>query len=238
MRWSQATDIGWVRPVNEDSLCVCPDLGLFAVADGMGGRQAGEVASRLAIQELEHFLRSCADSQVDTGSVLGEGVQKTNKLVYRMSFKNGECRGMGTTLSCVVIRDNQLCLAHVGDSRIYLLQQGKIIQLTEDHSVVQKMQKEGAITKEEAFHHSYRHVLTRALGVEAEVEVDVARLTLHPKDVILLCTDGLSGCLDEEEMRDIVYNAADLEQAVDLLVHSALTRGGTDNVSVILVAVD
>jgi len=125
MRWSQATDIGWVRPVNEDSLCVCPDLGLFAVADGMGGRQAGEVASRLAIQELEHFLRSCADSQVDTGSVLGEGVQKTNKLVYRMSFKNGECRGMGTTLSCVVIRDNQLCLAHVGDSRILFITAGE-----------------------------------------------------------------------------------------------------------------
>lgn len=239
MRWSQATEVGWVRHVNEDSICVCPDIGFFAVADGMGGHQAGEVASRLALQELKNFLYTYANNNnTDIESALRQGIRKANKMVYRSSFRNDDFQGMGTTLSCVVIKYNQLYLAHVGDSRVYLLQQNKIIQLTEDHSMVQKMLKNGIITKNEAMEHPYRHMLTRALGVESDMEVDIARLTVCSGDVILLCTDGLSGYLKEEEIYNIIYSSTNLDQTVNHLVHSALTRGSADNISVILVAVD
>ncbi|MEW6275778.1 MAG: Stp1/IreP family PP2C-type Ser/Thr phosphatase [Bacillota bacterium] len=237
MRWSQATNAGKVRQTNEDYLSVCPDLGLFAVADGMGGHQAGEIASKLALQVLERFLRSYLSGCADIGVVLAEGVQEANRLVYQMSTNHPGCRGMGTTLSCTVIRDRRLYLAHVGDSRIYLLQKGNIAQLTEDHSVVQEMVRNGSITEEQARQHPYRHVLTRALGVEPLVEVDTARLALQPRDMVLLCTDGLSGLLEESELCRVIYSSADPDQAVHYLVELALKRGGTDNISVVLVTV-
>lgn len=238
MRWSQATHAGRVRPSNEDYVSVCPDLGFFAVADGMGGHQAGEVASQLALRTLEHFLRACLSGYTDIGVVLAEGVREANRLVYQVSASHPGCRGMGTTLSCVVIRDRRLYLAHVGDSRIYLLQKGSIAQLTEDHSAVQELVRNGSLTEEQARHHPYRHVLTRALGVEPLIEVDTARLTLQPQDMVLLCTDGLSGLLDERELGRIVYSSAGLDEAVSALVEQALARGGTDNISVVLVAVN
>ncbi|MCL6448498.1 MAG: Stp1/IreP family PP2C-type Ser/Thr phosphatase [Armatimonadetes bacterium] len=238
MRWSQATHAGRIRPSNEDYVSVCPDLGFFAVADGMGGHQAGEVASQLALRTLEHFLRACLSGCTDIGVVLAEGVREANRLVYQMSANHPGYRGMGTTLSCVVIRGRRLYLAHVGDSRIYLLQKGSIVQLTEDHSAVQEMVRNGSLTEEQARHHPYRHVLTRALGVEPLIEVDTARLMLQPEDMVLLCTDGLSGLLDERELGRIVYSSAGLDQAVSSLVEQALARGGTDNISVVLVAVN
>ncbi len=238
MRWSQATDVGRTRQSNEDYLVACPDLGFFAVADGMGGHRAGEVASKLALQALKRFLRASLSGCVDIGVLLAQGVQEANRLVYQMSASHPGCQGMGTTLSSVVIRGRRLYLAHVGDSRVYLLSQGSIVQLTEDHSVVQEMIRNGKITEEQAKQHPYRHVLTRALGVEPVVEVDTLRLTLKQKDVVLLCTDGLSGLLDESELSRIVYSNPNLDQAVRTLVESALARGGTDNISVILVAVE
>jgi len=237
MRWSQVTHAGRVRPSNEDFVSVCPDLGFFAVADGMGGHQAGEVASRQALQTLERFLRTYLSGCADAGVVLAEGVQEANRVVYQMSLNYPGCRGMGTTLSAVLIRDRRLYLAHVGDSRIYLLQKGRIAQLTEDHSAVQDLVRNGGLTEDQARQHPYRHVLTRALGVEPLVEVDTARLALQPQDLILLCTDGLSGLLDEEELSRIVYAFDRPDQAVSALVEQALARGGTDNISVVLVAV-
>lgn len=238
MRWSHATDIGRVRQVNEDYVCICPKIGFFAVADGMGGHQAGEVASKFALQELKRFLYASLDDCADAGAVLAEGVQEANRLVYQRSLNYPGCQGMGTTLSCVVIEDKQLYLAHVGDSRIYLLYEGSITQVTEDHSVVQEMLKNGGITGEQAKCHPYRHVLTRALGIKPLVAVDTSHLTLRPQEIVLLCTDGLSSFLEENELCRIIYKYADLDQAVRSLVNLALFRGGTDNISVVLVALD
>lgn len=238
MRWSQASDIGSVRTVNEDSICVRPELGFFAVADGMGGSQSGEVASRLILQELEGFLISCPDQNQDVGVILAEGVKRANKAVYVTSFKSEDYHGMGTTLSCIIVRGGMLYLAHVGDSRIYLFRHGNIVQLTQDHSMVQEMQNEGVLTKEEAKSHPYRHVLTRALGVELNMETDIDHFQLLPGDMILLCTDGLSGFVSDELILQSVLNAADIDQAVNTLVQCALNVGGTDNISVIIVAVD
>jgi len=238
MRWSQATEIGKVRLTNEDCRMICPDLGLFAVADGMGGHQAGETASNLALRELERFLRSCLNHYPDAGILLAQGVQEANRLVHRMSLNYPNFKGMGTTLSCVLIRGKILHLAHVGDSRIYLFRQGGVAQLTEDHSLVQQLLKNGGINGEEARHHPYRHILTRALGVGAAVEVDTARLLLQPQDRLLLCTDGLSGLLTDQDLIGIIYRNAELEQSTRLLVELALERGGHDNITVILVAVD
>ncbi|HAG09838.1 MAG TPA: Stp1/IreP family PP2C-type Ser/Thr phosphatase [Desulfotomaculum sp.] len=238
MRWSQASDIGSVRTVNEDSICVRPELGFFAVADGMGGNRSGEVASRKILQELESFLIFYPDQNQDPGVILAEGVKRANKAVYVASFKSEDYHGMGTTLSCIIVRGDTFYLAHVGDSRIYLFRNGTIVQLTQDHSVVQEMQNEGVITKEEARNHPYRHVLTRALGVELNMETDIDHFQLLPGDIILLCSDGLSGFVSDETILQVVLNAADLDQAVNALVQCALNAGGADNVSVVLVAVD
>jgi len=238
MRWSQASDIGSVRTVNEDSVCIRPELGFFAVADGMGGSRSGEVASRIILQELESFLISCPDQNQDLGVILAEGVKRANKAVYVASFKSEDYHGMGTTLSCIIVRGGMLYLAHAGDSRIYLFRNGTIVQLTQDHSMVQEMQNEGVITKEEARSHPYRHVLTRALGVELTMEADIDHLQLLPGDMILLCTDGLSGFVSDETILQAVLGAPDLDRAVNALVQCALNVGGADNISVILVAVD
>jgi protein phosphatase len=238
MRWSQASDIGSVRTVNEDSICARPEIGFFAVADGMGGSRSGEVASRLILQELESFLISYSGQNQDFGVILAEGVKRANKAVYVTSFKSEDYHGMGTTLSCIIVRGDLLYLAHVGDSRIYLFRRGTIVQLTRDHSMVQEMQNEGVLTKEEAISHPYRHVLTRALGVELNMEIDIDHLQLLPGDIILLCTDGLSGFVSDEVILQSVLNAADIDQAAGALVQCALNSGGTDNISVIIVAVD
>lgn len=238
MRWSQATEIGKVRPTNEDCVMICPDLGLFAVADGMGGHRAGETASNIALRELERFLRSSLCNCSDEGVLLVRGVREANRLVHRMSSNYPHYRGMGTTLSCALIRGKILHLAHIGDSRIYLFRKGGITQLTVDHSLVQQMLKNGGLTWEEAKLHPYRHILTRALGVGDSVEVDTARLLLQPRDMLLLCTDGLSGMLDDRDIGKIIYGNAELEQSTRLLIELALERGGPDNITAILVAVD
>lgn len=238
MRWSQATETGYVRRTNEDSLCVCPDLGLFAVADGMGGHQAGEVASKTALEELERYLRNNLKTTAGAGTLLARGVQEANRVVYRLSLSEAGCRGMGTTLSAALVRGHELYMAHVGDSRGYLLRQGRISQLTEDHSLVQEMVKSGGLTAEQAREHPRRNVLTRALGTGNLVDVDCSKVSLEVADLILLCSDGLTGHLRPEEIAFLIYRADGLEQAVKDLVQAALDRGGTDNITIILLAVD
>ncbi|OAT81413.1 Stp1/IreP family PP2C-type Ser/Thr phosphatase [Desulfotomaculum copahuensis] len=238
MKWSHATETGYVRRTNEDSLCICPDLGLFAVADGMGGHRAGEVASKTALEELERYLRLNRNTSGGDGALLARGVQEANRAVYRLSLSEAGCRGMGTTLSAALIRDDRLFMAHVGDSRGYLLRQGRISQLTEDHSLVQELVKSGGLTAEQAREHPRRNVLTRALGTGNQVDVDCLEVTLAAEDMILLCTDGLTGHLRAEEIAFLAYRADGPEQAVKDLVQAALDRGGTDNITIILLAVD
>jgi len=238
MKWSQATETGYVRPSNEDSLCVCPELGLFAVADGMGGHRAGEVASRKALEELERYLRSRLQTAGDAASLLVQGVQEANRLVHQLSVHQPDCQGMGTTLSAALVQEPLLHLAHVGDSRGYLLREGKIVQLTEDHSLVQELVKSGGLTAEQAREHPRRNVLTRALGIAPRVAVDCLTVTLSPGDRVLLCTDGLTGHLRTEEIAALIYRHDEPERAVRELIRAALDRGGSDNITIILLAVD
>ncbi|MGB9802603.1 Stp1/IreP family PP2C-type Ser/Thr phosphatase [Desulfofundulus sp.] len=238
MKWSQASDAGLVRRVNEDSLCVEPGLGLFAVADGMGGHRAGGIASRTAIAELVRFLKAHHPLPDDPGNLLVQGVQEANRLVYQLSSSSASYRGMGTTLTAVLVAKEYLHLAHVGDSRVYLLRGGKILQLTEDHSLVQELVRLGGLSEEQARCHPQRNVLTRALGIEPRLEVDGGQVKLHPGDKVLLCTDGLTVHLPPHEIGTLVEKNPDLNRAVKKLVEVALERGGSDNITVILMAVE
>lgn len=236
MRWSQATEVGLVRKQNEDSICVVPDMAFFAVADGMGGHLAGEVASRLAIESITLQLRDRGGAEV--GKKLLEGARLANSRVYEISSRDVSCRGMGTTLTAAVISKRELVLVHVGDSRAYLIRGNKIVTITEDHSLVQEMLKLGGITKEQAREHPHRNVLTRALGTDPSVEVDLFRVGLEKGDVVLLCSDGLNGLVEDEEIMKLVKSAPGPDQAVKSLVDLALDRGGNDNISVIVVEMD
>ncbi|SHE50996.1 protein phosphatase [Desulfofundulus australicus DSM 11792] len=238
MKWSQASDAGLVRQVNEDSMCVEPGLGLFAVADGMGGHQAGEIASRTAINELVRFLKAHYPFPRDPGSLLLQGIQEANRLVYQLSFSNPGYRGMGTTLTAALVKNEYLYLAHVGDSRVYLLRKGKMHQLTEDHSLVGELVRLGGISEEQARNHPRRNILTRALGIEPRVEVDGARVKIQKGDKIILCTDGLTVHLSPQDILMLLQENPDPDRAVSKLIQAALNRGGSDNITVILLAVD
>ncbi|MGQ0671038.1 MAG: Stp1/IreP family PP2C-type Ser/Thr phosphatase [Actinomycetota bacterium] len=221
-----ATDIGKVREGNEDRYL--SDDPLFAVADGMGGHRGGEVASRLALDILEDLFRR------DRGSSLTGKVQEANRAVFERSQRDRKVAGMGTTLTAAVLEKDQVRLAHVGDSRAYLFRDDELQLLTEDHTLVRRMTEQGEITKEEAETHPYRSVLTRALGVDPRVAVDEALLELREADRLLLCTDGLTGMVAEEQIQAILKETRDPQEAADHLIRAANTAGGIDNITVVV----
>jgi serine/threonine protein phosphatase PrpC len=235
MRWAEITDIGLVRSTNEDSLCVSPQIGLFAVADGMGGHQAGEVASFTALRYLEEELARMLAANLVPDAALLRAVAGANRRVYDMAVGNRQLKGMGTTITACLYQDGVLFVANVGDSRAYLCRSGAILQLTEDHSLVRELVKNGGITEQEAAQHPQRNVLTRALGTEESVQVDLKPCAMLPGDRVLLCTDGLSGYLGAEEIRAVVSGTGDLELVVQALLKRALDAGGADNVTIIVV---
>lgn len=240
MRWSQVSEVGLVRKNNEDCFCINKDLGLFAVADGMGGHRAGEVASKLAIKTLQESLYKKLSFFSDQPRILAEAVHDANREVYRVSSMQENYRGMGTTLTACLIYgerygEKKLAVAHVGDSRVYLIRGNNIFRLTEDHSLVQEMVNMGGITEDQAFCHPQRNVLVRALGTTAEVEVDVLNQELLKKDILLLCTDGLTSHLRDEEILSVVMAAGDPGSRVRNLRQETFKRGATDNVTIILI---
>ncbi|HXF71000.1 MAG TPA: Stp1/IreP family PP2C-type Ser/Thr phosphatase [Actinomycetota bacterium] len=221
-RIGEATDVGLVRERNEDGYLVRPPL--FAVADGMGGHRGGEVASRLALETLER----------PTEAPLAERIREANRVVYERSIIDRSVAGMGTTLTAAVLEGDRLRLAHVGDSRAYLLREGRLERLTEDHTMVRRMVEEGRLTEQEAAWHPYRSVLTRALGTEPDVPVDEAVVEVRPGDRVLLCTDGLTSMLEEERIAELLRTTPDPQAAADRLVEEALAAGGLDNVTVLV----
>ncbi|HBV99538.1 MAG: hypothetical protein JL50_13450 [Peptococcaceae bacterium BICA1-7] len=236
MKWSQGTEVGHIRKRNEDSICVIPDMAFFAVADGMGGHLAGEVASRMAIESVAAELHTARNSGLEKR--LLKGVRAANSKVYEASQKDSSCRGMGTTLTAAVIKGRDMTLAHVGDSRAYIIRGEKIFSITEDHSLVQEMLKQGGITREQAREHPHRNVLTRALGTDPSVEVDIIKTSLEVGDYVLICSDGLTGLVEDCQIMDLVKSAPNPEQAVRDLIKEALRQGGNDNISVIVVEID
>lgn len=235
MKWSYRTDTGLVRALNEDSLYLSPETGFFAVADGMGGHRAGEVASRMALQFLQRELDKRFSRGEKPEDALVDSIKGANTLIYEKSVQNPDWAGMGTTITACLKLENEVLIGQVGDSRAYLLRGNGITRLTEDHSLVQEMVKNGGITEEQAFVHPQRNVLTRALGTGPILEVDLYRVEVNTGDLLLLCTDGLTGYLRQDELFDVVSNAPDLDTAVDRLLKKAIQSGGADNITIILV---
>ncbi len=235
MKWSYRTDTGLVRALNEDSLCLSPEKGFFAVADGMGGHRAGEVASSMALQVLQRELDQRLNRGEKPEEALVDAIKAANTSIYEKSAQNPEWAGMGTTITACLKLEQEIIIGQVGDSRAYLLQGKGINKLTVDHSLVQEMVKSGGITEEQAFVHPQRNVLTRALGTGPFLEVDLYRIKVNQGDLLLLCTDGLTGYLRQDELFDVVNNAPDLDTAVDRLLKKAIQSGGADNITIILV---
>jgi protein phosphatase len=201
----------------------------------MGGHRAGEVASSVALRILERELGSRLAGGAPPEKALVDCVQEANRYIFEMSGHNPEWAGMGTTITACLKREQELFVAQVGDSRAYLLRDGVIARLTEDHSLVQELVKKGGITEEQAFTHPQRNVLTRALGTERSLKVDLYRAQVNPGDLILLCTDGLTVYLRPEELLLAISAAPDLDLAVQSLLARALACGGSDNITMILV---
>ncbi|GFN24012.1 MAG: Stp1/IreP family PP2C-type Ser/Thr phosphatase [Thermoanaerobacteraceae bacterium] len=236
MRAEVLTHPGLMRSDNEDAYLVDLGLGLLAVADGMGGHQAGEVASALALRALGEKIKE--HYRGDPLVHLVSAVRFANRVVYSSALSRREYRGMGTTLTVAWVIDDKVLLAHVGDSRAYLFRDGQLQVLTHDHSYVGELVRSGGLTQEEARLHPHRNILTRALGTEDEVEVDGKVVSLMEGDLLLLCTDGLPEVVRDEEIAFTVGQGGTLREILENLLALALNRGGPDNITVVLAAYD
>jgi protein phosphatase len=237
------TDRGRIRQHNEDSGGVFANLDghrLAIVADGMGGHRAGDVASDMALKNLEDRWKSSKDVQTaeEAESWLRTNILEVNKILYEHSKSNTECEGMGTTIVAVIVNDRFATVANIGDSRCYILNDSGFQQMTEDHSLVNELVRTGQISKEDAENHPRKNVLLRALGTEKAVEMDTKTITFEEGDLILLCSDGLSNKVSEEEMEAILSNEGSLEQKAGSLINLANDNGGEDNITLLILEFD
>jgi protein phosphatase len=226
------TDVGRVRSANEDSYLAKEPI--FVVADGMGGHLAGDVASSTAVSTIEGHLTEAVPDQPDSFATLVRGA---NRAIWEKAQSDSALRGMGTTCTLLYLDDATAHIAHVGDSRAYRLRDGALEQLTEDHTLVARMVREGKLAPEDADHHPQRSIITRALGVDADVSVDLLAVELHPGDRLLLCSDGLSSMIKESVIADVLGGEADPQATADTLVDRANEAGGEDNVTVVIIDV-
>lgn len=227
------TDVGRVRPINEDSHYL-PKAGerFCAVADGMGGHNAGEVASALAIETFANCMRA-SDRLND--AAIHSAVARANEVVFEESGRDDRKSGMGTTFTALCQDGDTAHIAHVGDSRAYLIRNGAIMRVTMDHTLVEEMVLQGLITPREARNHPKRNYITRALGTARSVEIDLVRLEVRPDDVYLLCSDGLSGHVEERQMLSVTLSEDGWQQKLERLVRIALDNGGSDNITAMYV---
>jgi PPM family protein phosphatase len=222
------TDTGRQRRDNEDNAFVRAPL--FVVADGMGGAQAGEVASALAVEEFQHDLgvQGSAEQRLTTR------IREANRRIYELSHAGHEHAGMGTTLTAVYLDHDDLAVAHVGDSRAYIFRDGTLTRLTQDHSLVEELVRQGKLTEAQAAEHPQRSIITRALGIEVDVEVDTWTYPVRAGDIVLLCSDGLTSMISEEQITEILGAQSSLDRAGDRLIDAANENGGRDNITVVL----
>ncbi len=239
------SDVGCVRRSNEDSIGLFQDLNLYIVADGMGGHAAGEVASKIAVDQIEQFLKDAEDpdhtltgsEQEKNPSQLANAIASANQKIYMTSLEDKSLSGMGTTVVALLAQPDEVEIGFVGDSRVYLYQNKEIEQLTKDHSLVNEYVKRGLLAPEAAGSHPQKHVLSRALGTGVEVEIETFKRTPCEGDIFLLCSDGLSNKLSSAEMNSIVMESdGNLEDAGKKMVRMAKEKGGEDNISIVLVS--
>ena len=224
------TDVGKVRANNQDAPIVSEKLRLYGVADGMGGHKGGEVASTSARDDLLREL----EGKTPSVATLSGAIEEVNRQIYHQQEHDDALTGMGTTLSVLWMSDNFVYIGHVGDSRVYLLRDGEFKQMTLDHSLVEQLVREGVLTEEEAQNHPMRNIITRAIGTDESVEVDVVVEERRKGDLWLACSDGLHGLVDDRQMRDALRQYAP-EKAADVLLKAALDAGGRDNVTLVIV---
>ena len=224
------TDVGNVRANKQDAPIVSEKLRLYGVADGMGGHKGGEVASTSARDDLLREL----EGKTPSVATLSGAIEEVNRQIYHQQEHDDALTGMGTTLSVLWMSDNFVYIGHVGDSRVYLLRDGEFKQMTLDHSLVEQLVREGVLTEEEAQNHPMRNIITRAIGTDESVEVDVVVEERRKGDLWLACSDGLHGLVDDRQMRDALRQYAP-EKAADVLLKAALDAGGRDNVTLVIV---
>src|SRR5256885_2676911 len=222
------TDVGRQRQGNEDNFLERSPL--FAVADGMGGARAGEVASKIAVEKLGASVEANGSPEQH----LAEVTKEANREIYRMAQDDSALAGMGTTLTAALVTGSDVAIGHVGDSRVYRFRDGKLERLTQDHSLVEEFVRQGKLTPEEAEVHPQRSIITRALGPEAEVEVDTFTYPGRGGDVYLICSDGLTGMASEREVAGIRNQRESLEDAAEKLIAAANENGGKDNITVVM----
>lgn len=230
--FAAASDVGRVRKANEDSYYVRSPL--FVVADGMGGAQAGEVASQIAVESFKDPL----DGTVAPEPRMAKVVRTANHEIHNKSNSGDEFKGMGTTITALLLGDDELTIAHVGDSRAYRLRDGDLERLTRDHSLVGEMVRRGAITEAEAEVHPQRSILTRALGPEDDVEIDTLSHGVRSGDVYLICSDGLTGMVDEATIAEQMGSGSSMQEIAETLIRKANENGGVDNITVVAFKVD
>ena len=250
VRFAGATDVGRKRDHNEDSIFLPADSRLAIVADGMGGHAAGEVASQLAVETVVEYYKKTSDLQpltwpykVDRGmhadiNRMVTAVMLANTMINEKAAEDAGARGMGTTLVAMCFLDDTVIFGHVGDSRAYRLREGDMQQLTEDHSLINDYIKMKRVTAEEAETWPHKNVIVRALGMKETVQVDVVTETPRLGDCFMLCSDGLSGMLTDDQMAHIIRSQTDLDRAVEKLIESANEEGGVDNITVVLARIE
>lgn len=232
--------IGQVREINEDAYYISSsDLNLFIVADGMGGHNAGEVASNVAINSIKNFMEKNMDKYMDKEEevvckMLKKAILEANHQIFLKAKEEEACQGMGTTLTVVLIL-SKVYVGHVGDSRAYVIQNDDILQITEDHSLVAELVRNGSISENEAKNHPQRNMITRALGTDENVTIDIYTLDLKKDDIIVLCTDGLSNVIETHEIKNTMIDCHNMQYACEHLVALANERGGHDNITVIAI---
>ncbi len=241
--WNK-TDRGKVRPVNQDYVLtdIYPDdlQAVAVVCDGMGGANAGNIASKLAAEHISERLKAALRGRMNTAymrEVLDSSIREANELVYNASLNDPACHGMGTTVVALLCNGDCGVLANVGDSRAYLINDDGISRITRDHSLVEEMLSRGELTREEAKVYPNRNLITRAVGTETDVKTDLFEIRLYEDDFILICTDGLTNCVDEQEILYEVKNMDDTDSCCDRLIDIAMQRGAPDNVSVVLLKI-
>ena len=234
------SDVGKVREINEDAFYISNSLDevqLYMLADGMGGYNGGEIASKLAIQSAKNYIENnFKEIEKDKDSIIqliGSSIEYANMVVYEKAKENKELSGMGTTLEICLIYNNRAFIGHVGDSRIYRIRKEFMRKLTQDHSYVQKLVKDGTITQEEAAHHPQKNMLMKALGCNAFVEPDVMVKGFLKDDILIMCSDGLSNMVDQQTIYEMA--SKNIEQATKNLVQMANDNGGYDNITVIII---
>ncbi|WP_425448969.1 Stp1/IreP family PP2C-type Ser/Thr phosphatase [Dethiothermospora halolimnae] len=234
------TDVGKIRNINQDSFFYSKikELPLFVVADGMGGHKAGEVASKIAIETIEEILynneEKLKNNELQIPKFIDYALKEANRRVFLKS-QDENYRGMGTTVTLAFVFGSEVFIGHIGDSRAYLLRDKELIQLTRDHSLVAELVRNGRISEEEAMNHPQKNIITRALGTDENIKIDITSHGINQKDIILLCTDGLTNMVSNDRIKEIILSSKDVNSSCDLLINTANDLGGIDNITALLV---